>query len=115
MANINDMIYIIQLIALMGIFLYQMFNLMHKGTKYDIKIGFILIISLTIAWGMGLFVVLLEHSRATYAVIFQLETIFFVLGWLFFFFEVIFFGTETMRKEIKPFSSKEAQKSLNKG
>ena len=92
-----------------------MFNLLNKGTKYDIKIGFILIISITIAWVMGLFVVLLEHTRATYAVIFQLETVFFILGWLFFFFEVIFFGTDLVREPVKPFNSMEAQKTLNKG
>lgn len=114
MANINDMIYIMQFLVLIGIFLYQMFNLMHKGKLYDIRIGFILIISLTIAWGMGLVVVLLETSKATYAVLFQLESTFFVLAWLFFFFEVIFKGIESINKPVKPFNALEAQKSLNK-
>ena len=115
MANINDMIYIIQFIALIGIFLYQMWNVMHKGEKYDLKVSFILIIVLTIAWFMGLSVVLLEYSRATYALLFRLESAFFVLSWLFFFFEVIFAWKDLVSTTTKAFNSREANKSLNRG
>lgn len=111
MANINDMIYIIQFLILIGIFFYQMYNLMNKGTKYDIKISVILISSITIAWGMGLFVVLLETSKAIYSVLFQLESLLFVLSWLFFFFELIFLVVQTTDKIIKPFNAKEANKT----
>ncbi len=115
MANINDMLFIIQFLILIGIFLYQMFNLMHKDQLYDIRLSFILIISITIAWGLGLFVVLLETSKATYAVVFQLESMFFILSWLFFFFDIIFsLKSATETEIIKPFKSLEAKKTLNK-
>ncbi len=115
MANINDMIFIIQFLGLIGIFLYQMFNLMHKGKIYDIRISFILLITLTIAWGTGLFVVLLETTKATYSILFMLESLFFVLSYLFFFFELLFFGVGMTKKIIKPFKSIESKNKFSRG
>ena len=116
MANIYDMVFVIQFIFLVGIFLYQMWQLMHQGKIYEIRISFIIIILVTVAWFMGMQVVLLETSKAIYAILFQLESLFFVLAWLFFFFDIIF-SLQAKAQDIirKPFNSKEIQKSLGRG
>lgn len=113
MTNFLDMLFILQLIAVLGISFYKLYNIMHKATKYDITISILLFIGFFIAWGFGLINIMFNYGSVIYIQIFLLETWFILLNVIFFFIEVVFFVLRQLPSRYVNYKANENRGDLN--
>lgn len=74
--DIYEFVFIIQLLAFIGILLAKLYNVFSLGQWYDMKISFILFISAVMAFGVGLVISALGYEELLYLTLFTIE------GWL---------------------------------
>lgn len=87
--NFEDVVFIIQLILFISIFLTMLYNIMTWGEIIDLKKSFLLFILAVISWGFGFVISIYGFSYRLYLLLFQLENILLYLVVLFFFVIII--------------------------
>jgi hypothetical protein len=72
--NIGNIFFIIQLLGLLAIFGYNLYNVFSVGKTYDFKIVTLSFVFWFILYGIGLFTFILNPTVQFYSVMFRLET-----------------------------------------
>lgn len=89
MASFYEVIFILQLLAVLVITGFKVVNLTTLGAVYDKRFGFLLFAGFVVAWFLGLVVVLFQPTQLVYSVIFRFENLFMLLQVLFLIGEVL--------------------------
>lgn len=79
MANIYEIIFVLQLLIFISVFLVKIYNLMCVAKFYDIQKAILFFILAMLAYGVGLVTTLLGHDEWLFSILLQLETWFIVL------------------------------------
>ena len=90
MISLYNIMFVLSFLTLLVIFFLEVYNIMDKAEFYSGKTSFLLFIGLVLAWGVGLFVFLLDASELLFMVLFRLETLLFLVGGLFFVLDLLF-------------------------
>jgi len=98
MAQLLEMIFVIQILGVIGLFLAKFYNILTVGKFYDIKIAWIIFISFLICWLAGLVVFLNEPEEIFFLIFFRVETILLGLMGIFIIFEHFFAIKENANK-----------------
>jgi len=88
--NVLEFIFIVQFLAAIGITLAKLYNIFSKGEYYGRAMSWVLFIAFGMAWGVGLFIVMLDWSTALYGVLFRLESMLLMLQVVFILFELFY-------------------------
>lgn len=104
--HIYDFLFIIQLFVVIGIVMYKIFNIMHVGKLYDIKIVWIGLIIYLFAYLIGLVVFLMEPERLIYSVLFRIDSFLLVLTVMLTIIEFLLHVGAIGEQGIKPYESK---------
>ena len=95
--NINEVLFLLQFLLLVGITLYKIYNLMNLGQKYTLSTGFILFAVFGIFYLVGMVITLTDYTTATYSILFYLESILLLPGNIFFIlFEIVMQNNKEM-------------------
>lgn len=78
--ELYEVMFIIQFLAAIGIIMAHIFNAMHKGDKWDMKVTWLLAIGFFIAWLVALVTFMLDPEETLYLILFRLETGLFLLN-----------------------------------
>lgn len=79
MTNALDIVFILQFLISIGIFLLMVYNVLHKCEKYDLRKGWLFLIGWFLAWGVGIITTMhlytsLFTQTTFYIQLFKLET-----------------------------------------
>lgn len=86
--NIYDFLFIVQLLVLIGIFLYKLYNILNIGKIYDYKYGVILFVSFLIAWFVGFAIFMFQPERLIYSILFRFGSFLLAINMLFMIIEI---------------------------
>ena len=75
MATFAEMIFLVQFLAVIGIFLLKLYNVMNFGKFYGGQILFLGLIGYIMAWGVGLFTMIINYTQSLYRVLFVFESV----------------------------------------
>lgn len=84
MPDLYELLFIMQLIVVISIVFYELYNLMRVSKAYTIMTDFLLFIGFFIPFIIGFMIVMLDTSEYLYHLIFRIEIIFLLLNVLFF-------------------------------
>lgn len=101
--TIQDLLFILYLIGILGIFLYKLYNIVSLGKIYDLKVAIILFIGYFLAWLIGFVVFMLDPERLIYMFMFKIGTWLILLNVLFFIVELVFYLVSITEKAIMPY------------
>lgn len=72
--ELYNAVFVLQFLAVIGIFLVKLYNILTNGELYDARAVWLLFIGWCLAYCMGLVVFLLNPTEKLFLVFFQLET-----------------------------------------
>ena len=126
--EIQEVIFIFQLIMIVGITMIKFYNVMSQNKRktnlmekeneekdkpifpYDIKISIILFVATIFLYGMGFTIQMLTVENLFYSSLFRYESLFLALNVLFFFIEMLFMVGDTTHKVIGAYQSSDARR-----
>lgn len=111
MTNFLDVVFILQFIAIIGIFLYKLYNILHKAQKYDFRVAILLFVGFAISWSLGLINIMYNISSTIYIQLFKFETWLFAFNIIFLLVELFLLWHNTLSKPITSYSSIDAYKN----
>lgn len=103
--DIFDLLFVISFIALIGISLAKLFNVMLLGKFYDIYKSIIFLIITVVSWFITLVILLINPEEVIFLTLFRFCTPILILNTLFFIIELFIYIGSGMVKAIKPYSS----------
>lgn len=90
MTNFLDIIFTLQLFAVIGFFFVKLWNIFHKGIKLDMRTSVLIFIGWYIAYFLGLMNIMFNTDTIIYAQLFKFERMFIMFNWLFLLVEIFF-------------------------
>lgn len=112
--NVYEALFIIQLLVVVGIFLYKLYNIFNAGQIYPISISWLLFIGFFIAYFVGFVVTMTEPNilsgdtpTLVYSSVMNLETVLIVPNVIFLIIEYLFFLSVFGKRPVKAYKSKE--------
>jgi hypothetical protein len=89
--TIEEILFFVQLLAVVGIVIYELLNVMNQGENYALKGTIMLMVGFLIAYFVGQTLVLLNPENLLYVTLMKLETGFLVLHSILFVASIVFF------------------------
>ena len=87
--TIDELIYLVCFIVVLGITGYKIYNLAHKGEKYELVMAFILFFAAALSYGVSFAIMMINNSNLLYVVLNMLLKGAFLLNVMFLFFELV--------------------------
>lgn len=72
--NINEILFLMQFLIVMGITAAKIYNLFKIGTLYSLRMSFILMATFFTFYFIGLVITLTDYSYSSYSILFLLES-----------------------------------------
>lgn len=102
MDNVIDYIFLFSVAGCLATTAFQLYNVFHKGQKYDFTKSILLFLGFIVSWFFGLLVTMLQTDLLIYSVVFRFVNLFFVLNFIFLFalllFKMGYLGVESIPK-----------------
>lgn len=84
MPELYNMLFVMQFIIVIGIILFELYNLMRVSRAYSLMTDFMLFIGFFLAFVVGLLITMLNTTEYLFHLLFRLEVLFLLLNVLFF-------------------------------
>jgi len=88
MANINEILFIFHILAMLGMSGFRLYNIMTFGRVYDIKMTFIFFFTSLIVFFIG-FAITMTDYLTIYHLVFKITTFLLIINVLFTFIEIL--------------------------
>lgn len=106
MAELYNILFVIQFLALLSIILFKLYNIMSANIIMDLRGGIILFILSIICFFIGLSIQLLEPDETLFSAIMNLETILIGLSLLFLVIDIFFYFRDSLTQSTQAYNSK---------
>jgi len=104
--NTLSVFFMLQFVVFIIITLYKVYNLMSNWEVYDLKMGFILFLSIALCFGVGLVTSILSVDTVLFFSLISLETWFFLPHVFFLVFEIFGHVKLKQKQVIKHYATK---------
>lgn len=106
--DVNEFLFILMILAYLGIFLAKVYNIFTLGKFYDFRMVWILFIGSLLSWGIAMVIKILSYETLTFIYLHNLMSWGLALHVLFLIVEIFFYMQERAAETIQAYDARTA-------